>query len=98
VFVSPIFNSVGSLLLIPLNILAQLIFLHTLPNALGWSGMALILVGCLGFQVSDFLVARFKNRQTQMLAILTGDEEEEPDAGDAGAARRDETKVIINGA
>jgi uncharacterized membrane protein len=96
-FVSPVFASVGSLLLIPLNILAQLIFAKTLPNALGWSGMSLILVGCLGFEATDIIVAHFKRKQTQMLAILTGDEDE-VDADVADALLSGETSGLINNA
>jgi hypothetical protein len=93
-FVSPVFASVGSLLLIPLNILAQLVFVHTLPNALGWSGMALILFGCLGFEVTDILVDHFRRKKVQMLAAVTGDDEEEPIL----AADGREAKSIINNA
>ncbi len=87
-FVSPVFVSVGSLLLIPLNTFAQLVIVRTSISGMGWAGMALIMIGCLAFEISDILVERFRKKKEaadRSLLVTAAD-----------AVQEDETNGLIN--
>ena len=76
-FVGPTIFTVGALLLIPLNVLAQFFFFGTLPNAMGWSGITIIVVGCLCFELGDFVYDRyFRQPESNRVKFYTINHEE----------------------
>lgn len=74
-FTSPTFVSVGGLMVIPLIVILQFALYGSLPSALEWIGVALVLAGSLMFEIGDALYRKFASRRNQVL-FLTADNEE----------------------
>ena len=100
-FVSPIFVSVGSLLLVPLNIIAQFIFSKTSPNALGWSGIVLILVGCVGFEMGELIWTKIRGKgkiNDESIVTLAEEEQEEEEEEEQQSMEKAPLLMTVNSA
>ena len=76
-FINPTFVTVGGLLLIPLNVLSQFVFYGSLPSALEWVGVAVIIVGSILFETGDIVYQRYAAKHSKKnVRFLTEDDEE----------------------
>ena len=65
----------GGLLLIPLNVLSQFVFYGSLPSALEWVGVVVVIVGSLMFEIGDYLLHRYRKRASQVRFLTEEDDE-----------------------